>query len=282
MSFKHIKAVILDWAGTTVDFGSRAPVAALERVFGAWGIVLSVDEARHGMGRLKKDHIRLILELPRVNQAWEDLHGAPPDEADVERLFGEFIPAQAGVLPGYSAVIAGVAETVEGWRSRGLRIGTTTGYTEGLMKIVLEIASRQGYTPDANNTPDMVGGGRPLPFMMYRNAIDLGVYPLWACVKIGDTPADIGEGLNAGAWTIGITRTGNEVGLSETELAELSEPARARRIETAANRLRGAGAHFVAGSVAECSLLLDEIESRLDAGHGPWPDLGVLWQSAAR
>lgn len=281
MRFKHLKAAILDWAGTTVDFGSRAPVAALDRVFRARGIALSVAECRTGMGRLKKDHIRIILEQPRVSALWKELNGAPPSERDVERIYRDFIPAQTGVLAGHSGVIAGVSETVEAWRSAGLRMGTTTGYTEPLMRIVLDKASRQGYTPDANVTPDMVGGGRPLPFMMYRNAIDLGVYPLWACVKIGDTPADIEEGLNAGSWTVGITRTGNEVGLSEEELASLSGDERARRIEAAANRLRCAGAHFVAGSVAECESVLEEIESRLHAGHGPWPRTGLRLQSAA-
>ena len=63
--------------------------------------------------------------------------------------------------------------------------------------------------------------------MYYRNAIALGVYPLWACVKVGDTPSDIAEGLNAGMWTIGITRTGNEVGLSKVELDALSQADRA-------------------------------------------------------
>ena len=62
-------------------------------------------------------------------------------------------------------------------------------------------------------TPDEAGAVRPKPFMCYRNAILPGVFPLWHCVKIGDTPSDIAEGLNAGMWTIGITATGNEIGL---------------------------------------------------------------------
>ncbi|MGA3025291.1 MAG: phosphonoacetaldehyde hydrolase [Bryobacteraceae bacterium] len=270
MTFQHIQAVILDWAGTAVDFGSRAPVAALRRVFESAGIPLSPAEARQDMGRLKMDHIRAILEQPRVNAAWQSLHGAPPRERDVELLFTEFLPAQADVLEAYGDVIPGVATTVENWRAAGLRIGSTTGYTRDLMEIVRARAAQQGYAPDVNVTPDMVGGGRPLPFMMYRNAIELRAWPLWACVKIGDTPVDVQEGLNAGAWSIGITSTGNEVGLSEEELSALPAGERRRRIDGAGKALAGAGAHFTAASVAECDELLDEIDRRLAAGCGPW------------
>jgi len=270
MSFQHLRAVILDWAGTTVDFGSRAPVIALQQVFHKAGIALAESEARRDMGLLKKDHIRAILNQPRVRADWESLHGARPEESDTERLFTEFLPAQTGVLEAHSGVIPGVAAAVEKWRCAGLRIGSTTGYTRDLMEIVTARASREGYTPDACVTPDMVGGGRPLPFMMYRNAIDLRAWPLWACVKIGDTPVDAREGVNAGAWSIGITQTGNEVGLSEDQLAALSAEQRLQRISDAEHTLRGAGAHFVATSLAQCGELLEAIDRSLAAGHGPW------------
>jgi phosphonoacetaldehyde hydrolase len=270
MTFKHIRAVILDWAGTTVDFGSRAPVVALQRVFAEGGVAVSVEEVRQGMGLLKKDHVRSILGLPRVRAAWESRHGTAPGEEDVERLFREFIPEQADVLEQYSDVIPGVAAAVEKWRAASLRIGGTTGYTRDLMEIVRAKAAGQGYAPDASITPDMVGGGRPLPFMMYRNALELRAWPLWACVKIGDTPVDIQEGLNAGAWSIGITETGNEVGLSEEEFAALPAGERRSRGQRAEAVLCRAGAHFIAASVAECDSLLEEIDARLAAGRGPW------------
>jgi len=270
MTFKHIRAVILDWAGTTVDFGSRAPVVALQHVFEQAGVTVSAEEIRQGMGLLKKDHVRSILQLPRVSAAWASRHGTTPGEEDVERLFREFVPAQADVLEQYSDVIPGVAAAVEKWRAAGLRIGGTTGYTRDLMEIVRAKAAEQGYEPDASITPDMVGGGRPLPFMMYRNALELRAWPLWACVKIGDTPVDIQEGLNAGAWSIGITETGNEFGLSEEQLATLPDTERRNRGQRAEAVLCGAGAHFIARSVAGCASLLEEIDARLAGGRGPW------------
>ena len=61
-----LKAVILDWAGTTVDHGSLAPVRVLQQVFAAHGVPISEAQARRDMGVLKKDHIRAILFEPSV------------------------------------------------------------------------------------------------------------------------------------------------------------------------------------------------------------------------
>ena len=269
MSFQYVRAVILDWAGTTVDFGSLAPVAALDRVFEASGVPVTAAEVRAHMGTLKKDQIRSICAGERVAGAWAARYGHAPTEADVERLFAEFLPRQSQILAEFSNPIRGVPETIECWRAAGLGIGSTTGYTRDLLDIVLPAAAAQGYTPDASVTPDEVGAGRPKPFMCYRNAILLGVYPLWHCVKIGDTPSDIGEGLNAGMWTIGITATGNEVGISQDDWDALPAGEQREREEQAAGRLTGAGAHFTAPSLAACGGILEEIDRRLAAGERP-------------
>lgn len=269
MKYQYIPAVILDWAGTTVDFGSLAPVAALQRIFEENGVPISTAEAREHMGVLKRDQIRSICAGRRVQEAWSSLHGQPPVEPDVERLFTEFLPRQAEVIAEFSVPIPGVCETVEAWKAAGLRIGSTTGYTRALLDMVIPVAAAGGYSPDASVTPDEVGGGRPKPFMCYRNAILLGAFPLWRCVKIGDTPSDIAEGINAGMWTIGITATGNEVGLSRGEWESLPCDERAAREKDAARRLNEAGARFIAPSLADCTGILDDIERRLAAGEKP-------------
>jgi phosphonoacetaldehyde hydrolase len=269
VKYQRIRAVVLDWAGTTVDLGSLAPVAALQRIFEANGVPITTAEARENMGVLKRDQIRSICAGRRVRDEWSGHHGQAPSEADVERLFAEFLPRQAEILAEFSAPIPGVRETVEAWKAAGLPIGSSTGYTRELLDVVIPVAARGGYSPDASVTPDEVGGGRPKPFMCYRNAILLGAYPLWRCVKIGDTPSDIAEGLNAGMWTVGITATGNEVGLSGGEWEALPPDEQAARKRDAARRLVEAGARFTAASLADCTAILDDIDRRLVAGEEP-------------
>ena len=65
-----LKAVILDWAGTVVDHGSRAPMGAFVRAFAEFGVAVSIADARGPMGMAKRDHIAAMMALPHVAQAW--------------------------------------------------------------------------------------------------------------------------------------------------------------------------------------------------------------------
>jgi phosphonoacetaldehyde hydrolase len=264
-----LRAVILDWAGTVVDYGSRAPVAALQSVFTQAGVPVTVVEARESMGIAKKAHIRSILQIERVREDWISEYGAPPGEADVDTLYARFIPNQIQVLADYSGLIPGVADAVARMRSRGLKIGTTTGYNRAMLNYLLERAATQNFIPDCALCPDDSGAGRPLPWMCYLAAIRLEVYPMAALVKIGDTPADIEEGRNAGMWTIGITRTGNEIGLTEEEWVRLPVEEQERMLRSADQRLLDAGAHYAASSVAECDPILEQIETCVAIGEKP-------------
>ena len=58
---RKLEAVIFDWAGTTVDHGSLAPVRVLVQMFAAHGVPISNAQARRDMGLLKRDHIDRIL-----------------------------------------------------------------------------------------------------------------------------------------------------------------------------------------------------------------------------
>lgn len=264
-----LQAVIFDWAGTTVDHGSLAPVRALTQVFAAHGLAISDEQARRDMGLLKKDHIERILRSPEVTERWAQLHKRCPSPEDLDRLFAEFAPLQMQCLAEHSRLISGAAEVTARLRARGLKIGSTTGYTRSMLDLLAELAAEHGYAPDISLSPDDVGGGRPKPWMCYRLGLEFRLPSSAACVKIGDTPVDIAEGRNAGMWTIGVSATGNEVGLSEEDLAALSDDDRARRLTHARANLLAAGAHYVVDGVAQCEGTLDEIERRLCSGDGP-------------
>jgi phosphonoacetaldehyde hydrolase len=264
-----VKAVILDWAGTTVDHGSLAPVRVLQEIFAHRGVPISEEEARRDMGVLKKDHIRKILFAQDISTRWRLTVGHEPAEADVDSLFADFIPRQLDCLVKYSNVIEGVTETVARLRKRGIKIGSTTGYTRAMLDLVLAPAAKEGYAPDCAICPDDVGAGRPHPWMIFANAIRLQVEPLAAIVKIGDTPVDIEEGLRAGVWTIGVARTGNMVGLSAEDFDALMPADKAARVENARRLLAAAGAHEVIDAVAECEPALDAIEERMRRDEGP-------------
>jgi len=227
----RIQAVIFDWAGTVVDYGCRAPVVVLEEIFAARGVRLHSGESRHGMGLMKRDHIRAILRLPRVSAAWREAAGQMADEAAVEELYARFLPRQMEVIEEYSDVIRGVPELMERLRSAGVRVGSTTGYTRPMIERVLPKAARQGFAPDCVVTPDDVGQGRPYPWMMFENMRRLGVFPPGACLKCGDTVVDMEEGRNAGAVTVGVAASSSEAAVhGAAEARSLLEQAGAGRV----------------------------------------------------
>ncbi|HVP05001.1 MAG TPA: phosphonoacetaldehyde hydrolase [Dehalococcoidia bacterium] len=264
-----LKAVILDWAGTTVDFGSIAPVIAFVEVFAHNGVQITQEQARAPMGKHKRDHIAEIAAMAPVTAAWREKHGAPPGDADIDAMFRQFVPIQMECLKKHSELIPGALAAAAEFRRRGLKIGGTTGYTAEMMAILEPEAARQGYTPDASVNASEVSAGRPAPWMCLLNMIRLGVYPAEACVKIGDTMPDIAEGLNAGMWTIGVARTGNEIGLSESDLDRLPPVELDARLERARQKLLDAGAHYAADGVGDVPPLLDEINARLSGGERP-------------
>lgn len=264
-----LRGVIFDWAGTVIDFGSRAPVEALLSLFASHGVELSEAQARGPMGRHKRDHIRDLLSLPAVGAAWRRRTGSEFDEAAVEGLYQELLPLTLLAAREHAGLIAGVAELAEELRLRGLRIGSTTGYNAEMMAALVPLAAAQGYRPDAVVTVSEVPAGRPAPWMCFRNAERLNIFPMAALVKVGDTPVDVTEGLNAGMWTIGLCRCGNEVGLSEAALQALPAAEQQRRIAAARERLMHAGAHYVVEDPADVLDVLPAIEARLAAGERP-------------
>ena len=269
MTHTHLKAVVLDWAGTVVDHGSLAPMGVFQRSFAHFGVEISVDEARDPMGMAKRDHIKAVMMLPRVAAAWEATHGAAPTEADIDRVYEIFVPMNVEVVADYATLIEGAADTAAEIRARGLKIGSTTGYTREIMAPLLPLAADQGYAPDNIVCAGDLVAGRPTPLMLYRTFLDLDVWPAWSVVKVDDTEVGIAEGLNAGCWTVGVALTGNVFGLNAEETAALEADAFARKVDHAYGRLLRAGAHYVVDSVAELPGILDEIEGALARGERP-------------
>ncbi|MGO9239246.1 MAG: phosphonoacetaldehyde hydrolase [Bryobacteraceae bacterium] len=265
----RLLAVIFDWAGTVVDFGSRAPVQAFVELFHRHGVALSVEQVRGPMGMHKREHIRQLLLLPDVAASWAAVHGQPSTGQDLDTLYAEFIPLQTGIVTHYGRVIPGVPELMQALGRRGIRTGSTTGYTRAMMAALIPAAARQGFAPEAIVCADEVPAGRPAPWLALEALKRLNAYPVSACVKVGDTVADIDEGFNAGLWTVGVLLTGNETGLSEEELAALDAPAREACRSAAGARLLQAGAHFVIDSAADLLPTLDLIEDRLAHGQRP-------------
>lgn len=243
---RKAEAVIFDWAGTTVDYGCFAPVNVFTQVFSHAGIEVSMEEVRKPMGMLKWDHIRTMMEMPRIRKEWIRRYGREPEDGDADRLYEEYEPALLKILDQYADPNPYVVETVQALRDAGIKIGSTTGYTDVMMRVVAPRAKELGYAPDCWFSPDSTHGmGRPYPYMIFKNMEELGIPSVQNVIKVGDTISDILEGKQAGVFTIGILEGSSLMGLSRKEYEALREDEKKERMEAVEKQYKEAGADAV-------------------------------------
>lgn len=266
-----VRAVILDWSGTTADAYVVAPAVVFVEVFRKHGVEITMAEARGPMGLRKDLHIKALTEEPKIRARWTDLRGRPPTGADVEAMFADFVPMQLACLRQYATLLPGVAAVTQRLQARGIRIGSSTGFTRAMVDILEEEAARQGYRPDASVAGDeVIHGARPAPFMVYRNLDLLGVHPIQSVVKVDDTVSGVGEALNAGCWGVGVVRYSNYMDVDTPEEgAALAPDDLARRMAKTRAILEQAGAHYVIDSLADIEPVIDDINARLARGERP-------------
>jgi phosphonoacetaldehyde hydrolase len=164
-----------------------------------------------------------------------------------------------------STLIPGAAQVAAELRALGVRIGSGTGYTREMMEGILARAAEQGYAPElvvcAGETPS----GRPAPLMTWKALIALDAWPARACIKVDDAPVGIEEGRLAGCWTVGLSASGNGVGLDLDAYSALSPDDRKERVAVAERELKAAGADFVIEDVSQLLPVVHEIARRIAA-----------------
>ncbi len=264
-----IEAVIMDWAGTTVDFGSRAPIQGFQRLFDNYGIAISEEETRVPMGAEKREHIQQLLMMPRIEQAWLAAHSKKVSQSDVDQMYQAFIPLQIEAISESNTLIPGLLDTLQWLEKSKIKIGANTGYGEEMVAGLLAQAKAQGYSPQSNVCATQVARGRPYPNMCLTNAMELGVKTLAHCVKIDDTAPGIEEGVNAGMWTIGLSVSGNEVGMSLEQWQQLDAGTQNELRVKATQKLQNVGADYVVDTIADIVPCLQQIEERLREGERP-------------
>ena len=235
------------------------------------GVEISMLEARGPMGLRKDLHIQKLTEDPVIAERWKSIKGKYPDQADVDAMFADFVPAQLDCLRIYTALLPGVKEVCLDLQKQGIKIGASTGFIRSMVDILHEDCIKQGLTLDATVAGDeVVNGARPSPHMVYKNLDLMGIDQIQSVVKVDDTASGVGEALNAGCWGVGVVRYSNYMNINSIEEAlELSDTEIARRMENTRDILLKTGAHYVIDSLVDIPAVIDDINARLARGEKP-------------
>lgn len=268
-SQESLGLVVFDWAGTTVDYGCRAPVVAFAKVFQRRGIEITMGQAREPMGMEKRAHIEAVGKMEEVGRQWLQQYGRTMSDADIDAMFADFVPLLLEVLGEHSDIIPGVSEAVQWLRRHNIKVGASTGYFKEAADVVAQSAAALGFIPDWSISATEVPTGRPAPWMIFRVMEELQVYPPQAVANVGDTVVDVETGVNAGVWAVGVAETGNLCGLSPSEFKELPAAEAEQRVLSAEHTLRRAGAHYVIRNMSELPQVVAAINDRLANGEKP-------------
>ena len=259
-----IKLVILDIGGTVCDGPQdlshlysnddgravKGPVIVFEMMFKKYGMELDWETIRKPMGKFKKEHLADILAIDRVGEQFSKAQGRDWAEKDLDEMFDMFRPTMAEVAVTEDLIrpFDGVKEAIDALRAEGIQVGCDTGYpVETCDAIYRTLEEKFDIRFDVVADPENVRG-RPTPFLVYDCMYKANVFPPAAVIKADDITAGVQEGVNSGAWTVGIFETG------------------AHDRET----LENAGAHFLVPGARDLPELIEnEIQPRLARGELP-------------
>lgn len=195
----NIELVVLDLAGTTVndeDGVNRAVREALRAV----GLSASRESVNAVMGIPKPVALRYLLEEAGRDDLLERLNEI---HADFVARMIRFYQTDPSVHE-----IAGTTDVFRRLQAAGIKVALDTGFTRDIVDVILR---RLGWTDSRlvnfTVTSDEVSRGRPHPDLIQRAMAAVGVTDPARVAKVGDTPADLEEGMRAECgMVIGVTQ----------------------------------------------------------------------------
>ena len=220
-----IKLAVLDTAGTFCDGpqdlrhrwpeddlrGCKAPVVPYYEVFKKHNIIIDWKTIRKPMGTFKPVHLRMLLDLPEVQEQYAKEFGHPYTEAEFEMFLAEFRALMAIFIvdDDLAKPIDGAMECIRKLREAEILVGCDTGYyKDDAMLLYKKLEEKYGMRFDVASNSEAVPG-RPGPFMIYDCMLQAGTNVIESVVKMDDTDAGIISGNNAGCWTIGLYASGS-------------------------------------------------------------------------
>lgn len=193
-----VQLAVFDMAGTTVQDNNNV-VDAFRQAFAVHGIAVDADMINPLMGYHKPQAIEMVLEK---QAAGFDSSLAAGIHREFEERMLAFYDSDSSVQP-----IPGTEEVFLQLKEKGIRIVLNTGFSHEVAgSIIARFQWLDRGLVDGYIGSDEVKRGRPYPDMIYTLMDRNGISDPREVAKIGDTPVDVEEGLNAGCkYVIAVT-----------------------------------------------------------------------------
>lgn len=198
-----IKLAVFDLAGTTIR-DDDAVSGCLFEAAREFGLPTSAEEIQLHMGTNKIHLYQFLIARSRgENVDFRDFEKRQSPETldEATRVFHRYEEImiahyRRGVVP-----IDGAEDTFRWCHEHGIKVATGTGFHRQVTEAIMDGLGwvRDGLVDlavDVEHTPNH--RGRPAPFMIFHAMAQLDIQSVHEVIKLGDTPADMLEGHNAG------------------------------------------------------------------------------------
>jgi phosphonatase-like hydrolase len=194
-----IRLVIFDMAGTTV-YDDDNVNSCLKEALAESGIQVSRDEVNAVMGIEKPLAIRILMEKKLPSDEISDKKNETIYQLFLKKMIHHYEFSKD------VREIEGAREVFKALHSKGIKVGLDTGFARQIANVITsKLGWHQGIDYDVLSASDDVANGRPHADLVLRAMKLTGVTDVKQVVKVGDTPADLGEGHAAGcALNIGV------------------------------------------------------------------------------
>jgi len=271
-----IKACIFDLGGTIIDRYSLTPIIAFKNTFLNHKMILPNHLLLANMGMNKKDHIEHIVKHESIKNQWFKNKKKEIGDEEIEILYNDFKEIQKGYTVENMKIIPQTYRCITELRKRGIKIGVTTGSDKEQMDLVRDILERENIYLDNYVSSTCLGPnslGRPNPSMIIENMYKLDIDDPKRVIKIDDTRVGIKEGLNAGCWTVGVSRWSANMNVFTMEEANKIDNVLhsvtnnysdsyyqlAKKKITSKSILDRSGSHYVIETLSDLTKIVDEI-----------------------
>ena len=198
-----IGMVMFDLAGTTVDDDTGVR-DCLHKAAKEFNMDTTPEEIQLHQGMNKIHLYQYLISRSRGRKiAIEDFEKIKdPDTLDeAMAVFKRFSEIMIDHYRKNVSEIAGASDTFRWCHANGIKVATDTGFHRDVTDAIMDgLGWERDGLVDISVTVDDIPGevGRPAPFMIYYAMTRLNIQSVHEVIKIGDTPADMLEGYNAG------------------------------------------------------------------------------------
>jgi phosphonatase-like hydrolase len=198
-----VSMAMFDLSGTTVhdDTGVRDCLykAAVE-----YGLNTTQEEILYHMGTNKIHLYQFLISRSRGKEIdvknFEKMKD-PETYEEAKKVFDRYTEIMIEHYKNEVKEVPGASDTFRWCHEHGIKVATDTGFHRVVVDAIMDgLGWLKDKLVDISVDVEHVPGevGRPAPFMIYYAMTQLNIQSIHEVIKVGDTPADMLEGYNAG------------------------------------------------------------------------------------